>query len=158
MSLCPGSSDVHRHAPFSDTTRDREVSVSKADYDVIVVGAGPAGSISALVLARGGARVALIDKASIGRDKACGDLIGPRGVRLLENLGLGMVDAPTVGDMIVAGPSGRRVLLPARAGSTYPGHALVVPRARFDMMLRTAALEAGSVAVDGRGGGVEDAP
>ena len=130
--------------------------MSKADYDVIVVGAGPAGSIAALVLARGGASVALIDKAPIGRDKACGDLIGPRGVRLLDDLGLGMVDAPTVGDMIVVGPSGRRVLLPARAGSTYPGHAVVVPRARFDMMLRTAALEAGAVAVDGRVGAVDD--
>ena len=128
--------------------------MSKADYDVIVVGAGPAGSISALVLARGGARVALIDKASIGRDKACGDLIGPRGVRLLENLGVGVADAPTVGDMIVVGPSGRRVLLPARAGTTYPGHAIVVPRARFDTMLRTAALEAGAIHVDGRVGSV----
>ena len=129
--------------------------MSKADYDVIVVGAGPAGSIAALVLARGGARVALIDKASIGRDKACGDLIGPRGVRLLENLGVGVADAPTVGDMIVVGPSGRRVLLPARAGTTYPGHAIVVARARFDMMLRTAALEAGAIHVDGRVGSVD---
>jgi geranylgeranyl reductase family protein len=129
--------------------------VSKADYDVIVVGAGPAGSIAALVLARGGARVALIDKAPIGRDKACGDLIGPRGVRLLEDLGVGTADVPTVGDMIVVGPSGRRVLLPARAGTTYPGHAIVVPRARFDGMLRTAALEASAIHVDARVGSVD---
>ena len=129
--------------------------MSKADYDVIVVGAGPAGSIAALVLARGGARVALIDKAPIGRDKACGDLIGPRGVRLLEDLGVGTADVPTVGDMIVVGPSGRRVLLPARAGTTYPGHAIVVPRARFDGMLRTAALEASAIHVDARVGSVD---
>ncbi len=45
-------------------------------FDVVVVGAGPAGSVAALVLARGGAHVALVDKAVFPRDKACGDLIG----------------------------------------------------------------------------------
>ncbi|MGH9231125.1 MAG: FAD-dependent oxidoreductase [Acidimicrobiales bacterium] len=51
--------------------------------DVAVIGAGPAGSVAALVLARAGARVALVDKAAFPRDKACGDLVGPRGVRVL---------------------------------------------------------------------------
>ena len=105
-----------------------EVSLSKAGYDVIVVGAGPAGSVAAFVLAKAGARVGLVDKAGAGRDKACGDLIGPRGVRLLDDLGLGVPGAQTAGDMIVTGPNGRRVLLPARPGRTYPGHAIVVPR------------------------------
>jgi len=45
-------------------------------FDAVVVGAGPAGSIAALVLARSGARVALADKAAFPRDKACGDLVG----------------------------------------------------------------------------------
>ena len=74
-----------------------EVSLSTAGYDVIVVGAGPAGSVAALVLARAGARVGLVDKAGIGRDKACGDLIGPRGVRLLDDLGLTVPGAPISG-------------------------------------------------------------
>jgi menaquinone-9 beta-reductase len=124
--------------------------LSNAGYDVIVVGAGPAGCIAALTLAKAGARVALVDKAGAGRDKACGDLIGPRGVRLLNDLGLTVAGAPRVGDMIVAGPSGRRVLLPARAGRTYPGHAVIVPRARFDSDLRDAALSAGAVEVSSR--------
>ncbi|MEY2415209.1 MAG: hypothetical protein QOH53_543 [Ilumatobacteraceae bacterium] len=133
-----------------------EVSLSTAGYDVIVVGAGPAGSVAALVLARAGARVALIDKAGIGRDKPCGDLIGPRGVRLLDDLGLIVPGAPSAGDMIVTGPSGRRVLLPARPGRTYPGHAIVVPRARFDALLRAAALDAGAVEVAARVASVDD--
>ncbi len=126
------------------------VSLSRAGYDVIVVGAGPAGSLAAFVLANGGARVALVDKAVLGRDKACGDLVGPRGVRVLDDLGLGVAGALTAGDMIVAGPTGRRVTLPARAGRTYPGHALVVPRTRFDAHLRAAALDAGADDISAR--------
>ena len=56
--------------------------------DVAVIGAGPAGSAAALVLARAGARVALVDKTAFPRDKACGDLVGPRGVQALEDLGV----------------------------------------------------------------------
>ncbi|MFN8224887.1 MAG: geranylgeranyl reductase family protein [Gaiellales bacterium] len=41
-------------------------------FDVLVVGAGPAGSASAINLARGGARVLLVDKAEFPRDKPCG--------------------------------------------------------------------------------------
>jgi len=62
--------------------------MSERPFDAVVVGAGPAGSIAALVLARGGARVALADKASFPRDKACGDLVGPRGVQALAELGV----------------------------------------------------------------------
>jgi geranylgeranyl reductase family protein len=130
--------------------------LSKAGYDVIVVGSGPAGSVAAFTLAKAGARVALVDKAPAGRDKACGDLIGPRGVRLLDDLGLSLPGAPTAGDMIVAGPTGRRVLLPARAGRTYPGHAVIVPRARLDAHLRAAALGAGAVDLSRRVASVED--
>lgn len=114
-------------------------------FDVLVVGAGPAGSITALVLARGGARVALLDKASFPRDKACGDLVGPRGVQLLADLGVDVPDALEVGDMLVVGPTGRRVRLPAVPGRTYPGHALAVPRRSFDGLLRDAAVAAGAV-------------
>ena len=62
--------------------------------DVLVVGAGPAGSIAALVLARAGAAVALLDKARFPRDKACGDFIGPKGLQVLADLG---VPGPIVG-------------------------------------------------------------
>ena len=60
---------------------------ARGRFDAVVVGAGPAGSTAALVLARSGARVALADKAAFPRDKACGDLVGPRGVQVLADLG-----------------------------------------------------------------------
>lgn len=121
-------------------------------FDVIVAGSGPAGSIAALVLARGGARVALVDKSCFPRDKACGDLIGPRGVRLLSDLGIEIPEARPVDDMIVVGPKGRQVRLPCLEGDSYPGHGLAVPRARFDDRLRRSAVAAGAVAMVARVG------
>ena len=121
-------------------------------YDVLVVGAGPAGSVAALVLARAGARVALLDKARFPRDKACGDFVGPRGLQVLADLGVPEPPGHDVGDMVVIGPTGRRVLLPCFDGTTYPGRARAVPRTVLDDALRSAALEAGAHAVEGRAG------
>jgi len=115
-------------------------------FDALVVGAGPAGSIAATVLARGGARVALVDKARFPRDKACGDLVGPRGVQLLTDLGIDIHGAIAVGDMNVIGPTTRRVRLPCFAGRTYPGHALALPRVDFDAALHEVAVGAGAEA------------
>ena len=119
-------------------------------FDVLVVGAGPAGSVAALVLARGGARVALVDKARFPRDKACGDLVGPRGVRLLDDLGVALEGRTPVGDMVVVGPSGRTVRLPCLPGVDYPDHALASPRTVLDATLRDAAVAAGAEPVIGR--------
>jgi len=124
-------------------------------FDVVVVGAGPAGSIAALVLARSGARVALADKAAFPRDKACGDLVGPRGVQVLADLGLRVPDAGQGSDLLAVGPSGRRSRLPAFTGSSYPGHGIIVPRLVLDHALREAAVAAGAVPVRARITGVE---
>jgi geranylgeranyl reductase family protein len=124
--------------------------VSEAKFDAVVVGAGPAGSVAALVLARGGARVALADKAAFPRDKACGDLVGPRGVQVLSDLGLSVPDAGRGADLLAVGPSGWRCRLPAYPGRTYPGYGIVVPRLAFDHALRQAAVEAGVTPVRAR--------
>jgi len=127
-------------------------------FDVVVAGAGPAGSVAALVLARGGARVALVDKAEFPRDKACGDLIGPRGVGLLDELGVSVPDAGQGADLLVVGPSGHRSRLPAFPGRAYPGHGVVVPRVVLDDTLRAAAVAAGAEPVRARVSAADTGP
>ena len=60
----------------------------KRDYDIIVVGAGPAGSTTALYASRAGMRVLLIDKRRFPRDKICGDAVARKGLEHLRDLGL----------------------------------------------------------------------
>jgi menaquinone-9 beta-reductase len=59
-----------------------------ADYDVIIVGAGPAGSALAALLGRGGARVLLVDRATFPREKPCGEYMSPGALGVLDRLGI----------------------------------------------------------------------
>jgi menaquinone-9 beta-reductase len=56
--------------------------------EVLIVGAGPAGAAAAIVLARRGMRVLLVDRATFPRDKLCGDTVNPGAMALLGRLGL----------------------------------------------------------------------
>jgi flavin-dependent dehydrogenase len=58
------------------------------EVDALVVGAGPAGSATALLLARLGYRVTAVDRAAFPRDKACSEYMSPEVVRLLDRLGV----------------------------------------------------------------------
>lgn len=57
-------------------------------YDVAIAGSGPAGSSSALFLAKKGYRVIVIEKRKFPRDKVCGDAVGGKSVKILNELGL----------------------------------------------------------------------
>src|SRR4029078_5830062 len=58
------------------------------DADVVVVGAGPAGSAAAYWLASAGLDVALLEKTTFPREKVCGDGLTPRGTRALVEMGI----------------------------------------------------------------------
>ena len=79
------------------------------ERDVIVVGAGPAGAIAAIVLARAGVRVHVLDRARFPRFKLCGDSLNPGALAILSRLGLGGVveGALPVDGMIVTSGTGR---------------------------------------------------
>jgi len=124
------------------------------DVDVAVVGAGPAGAAAATTLADGGLRVALVDKAQFPRDKACGDLVGPRALVELGHLGLWRIGGREVGEMDVIGPTDGRVRLPAAAGLAYPGRGIALPRRAFDSQLHALAREHGAEAVTDRVSGL----
>ncbi len=57
-------------------------------HDAVIVGAAPAGSIAALVLARAGKRVALLDRAAFPRGKVCGNCVNPSTWAIWRRLGL----------------------------------------------------------------------
>jgi menaquinone-9 beta-reductase len=110
--------------------------------EAVIVGAGPAGSATAILLAERGRSVMLLDKASFPRPKVCGEYLSPEAARILDRLGvLKDVDAagarPLEGMRIVA-PDGT-ALEGRYAGAGrwrgYRDHALAVRREVFDGLL-----------------------
>ena len=117
--------------------------------DVLVVGAGPAGSATAAWAARLGLDVLLTDAAVFPRDKTCGDGLTPRAIGELENLGLGdWLRAHTVNQGLRAHGFGQTLLLPW-PGGTLPDWGSAVARTELDDHLRTTAIKAGARAIDG---------
>ena len=110
--------------------------------DVVVVGAGPAGSATAILLAERGWSVSLLDKATFPRPKICGEYLSPEAARILDRLGvLKAVDqagARALRGMRIVAPDGTTLdgLYPVSGPwRGYRDHALAFPREALDRIL-----------------------
>ncbi|MFC4529852.1 geranylgeranyl reductase family protein [Sphaerisporangium dianthi] len=125
-------------------------SAPAADADVIVVGAGPAGSTTAFYLAQAGLNVLLLEKTRFPREKVCGDGLTPRAVKELIDMGVD-IDAPgwirNKGLRVIGG--GLRLELPWPELSSYPGFGLVRTRMDFDEILAAHAERGGATVLQG---------
>ncbi len=111
--------------------------------DVVISGAGPAGSMAAVTLARAGARVVLLDRATFPRHKLCGDTLNPGGIALLGEAGLAapiLAHGLPLTGMLVTGGSG--ISIHGTYGNGMTGRAW--SRHQFDAQLISAATAAGA--------------
>ncbi len=124
---------------------------SPQEADVIVVGAGPAGSATACYLARAGIDVLVLEKATFPREKVCGDGLTPRAVKALVGMGVPIGEQDgwlrNKGLRIIGG--GVRLELPWPELSSYPGYGLVRSRLDFDETLARTAQKAGARLLEG---------
>ncbi|HTT11448.1 MAG TPA: geranylgeranyl reductase family protein [Burkholderiaceae bacterium] len=113
--------------------------MSFLETDVLVIGAGPAGSAAARTAAQLGSRVVLVDRHRFPRDKVCGDALIPDALEALARLGLNarvLAEARPLGSLRIYAPNGRCVELYAQMGC--------LPRSRLDELMREGAEQAGA--------------
>jgi 2-polyprenyl-6-methoxyphenol hydroxylase-like FAD-dependent oxidoreductase len=116
-------------------------------FDAAVIGAGPAGSAIATLLARAGWSVALVEQQAFPRRKVCGECVAASNLALLDALGVGTAFAERAGAelrrvALMRGEGSIVAPLPAAAGAHRFGRAL--GREHLDTLLADAAEAAGA--------------
>ena len=117
--------------------------------DVLVVGAGPAGSAAAAWSARAGLDTVLLDAEEFPRDKPCGDGLTPRAIAELDHLGLSdWLSGRARNRGLRAAGFGQLLYLPWPGGG-LPDYGGAAPRLELDHAIRQVALDAGATALEG---------
>jgi geranylgeranyl reductase family protein len=114
--------------------------------DVIVVGAGPAGSIASLVLARAGMNVVMLESRAVPREKVCGDALIPDALELLGRVGL---DAEVRADPRAHVLDSVRVFVPSGRAIALRAPFVTIRREHLDAILADAAVRAGARLITG---------
>ena len=118
--------------------------------DLIVIGAGPAGTAAAITASRLGRSVTVVDRATFPRDKICGDGLTAGALRQLDWLGLqpdSVASWKSVADAHIQGPSGARIHLPLpRTGGQFTA---IATRLDLDAALVELARKHGVTIVEG---------
>ena len=112
-------------------------------WDVLIAGAGPAGTVAATILARAGAHVLVVDREQFPRNKLCGDSISPGTLAVLRRLNLSdWIESHglPIDGMLLTGPRS------ARIEGRYPGslRGRTLRRRDLDCWLLGEAIGAGA--------------
>lgn len=118
-------------------------------FDAIIVGAGPAGATAAILLARAGWSVALIEKQEFPRRKVCGECIAASNLALLDALGVGAGISASAGPDLrrVALMQGRSTMIADLPPHDHPNHlwGRALGRETLDTLLVARARDMGAV-------------
>ncbi len=127
---------------MTQLTQVTQITQITRDWDVCVIGAGPAGTAAAITAARAGQQTLLVDRAAFPRSKVCGCCISPAGLALLTQTGLNLksLQAHQVASLALY-VRHRRYDLPTRAG-------MVIARDLLDSALATHAMHHGAIFLD----------
>jgi flavin-dependent dehydrogenase len=117
------------------------------EYDVIVIGAGPAGSTVSTLLAQKGHRVLLLEKSHFPREKLCGEFITPECLNVFDRLDIREriydAGAQLIAKWTFFAPDGRSVEMPIEWIAEGYHNAISISRARMDFILLERAREVG---------------
>lgn len=135
---------IGRESRYQTRFQRQPADLPRQTWDVVIIGAGPAGSACARTLAGKGHAVLLVDKECYPRHKVCGDLLVPDSLGMLRHLGAWDRIARIAHHsraIEVASPSGIQF--------SVPGEYLTLSRIRLDYELYQHAVESGAVSVQG---------